>query len=107
MKLTFDCLPLYPDSQKVTIVSVQDCSLPANDDESVECDEQSAKVKNIQSLLKLVSLKDLDVFVAIESCCTKKTGRELMVMPKFKIVQAVVRDTKQYTKKHVGLKLIR
>ena len=111
MKLAVDCLPLYSDSQRITVVSVQDCQGNATEGEMqgemIGCDDVGASVKTIQELLNTIRLKNLDLFIAIDSCCTKKTGRELLVMPKFKIVQAVLKDIQQKSNKHIGLKLFR
>jgi hypothetical protein len=37
-------------------------------------------------------MKYMDVVVEIDSCATKKNGRELIIMPKFKLLSAIIRE---------------
>jgi hypothetical protein len=89
------------------VVGVQDCDSPAQDDETVSFIDIGANAKSIQELLNSIRLKNMDIFIAIDSCCTKKTGRELVIIPKFKIIQTVIRDSQTQTMKHVGLRLFK
>ena len=52
-------------------------------------------------------MKTMDIVLAIDSCCTKKTGRELQIMPKLRILQVILKDPKRTPQKHIGLRLIR
>ena len=49
----------------------------------------------------------MDIVIEIDSCATKKNGRELIVMPKFKLLSAIIKEKSIYNKKHMGLKLLR
>ena len=34
----------------------------------------------------------MDVVIELDSCVTKKNGRELSIMPRFKLLSAITRD---------------
>jgi hypothetical protein len=49
----------------------------------------------------------MDIIVVIDSCCIKKLGSAMDVLPKFKIIQAIMRKEKQFSSKHIGLRLVK
>ncbi len=49
----------------------------------------------------------MDILLVIDSCAVKKTGRDVVVMPKVKAMQVVIKKDQEFTRKHVGLRLVR
>ena len=53
-------------------------------------------------------MRNMDILVVVDQCFVKRQGRELLVMPKFKIQQAVLKDSLlSKARRHVGLRLLR
>ena len=39
-------------------------------------------------------MKTMDVVIEIDSCCTKKNGRQLTIMPKIKLLSSILKENK-------------
>ena len=105
IKATFgvDAIPLYEDSKSCQIVNVM------NPDEQYEEGSEVFSLVTPGSVKEYISklgMRNMDILAVVDQCFVKRQGRELFVMPKFKIQQVVLKEN-PVAKKHVGLRLLR
>ena len=103
-----DAVPLYPDSSACELIQIPNAHAP-HDEEEGQPLYTLLNLATVNEWLNRLKMCNMDVLLVVDQCCVKKSGRDLIVMPKFKIKQAVIKPTEhaQGTKKHIGLRLLR
>jgi hypothetical protein len=101
-----DVIPLYHNSNSCHVVQVE------RPNDIYDPEQQTAlytnpTLKSVTEWTRFLSNTDMDVIVIIDSCCIKKTGGVVDVLPKIKAYQVVVTKQQQQNKRHIGLKLVR
>ena len=104
--LNVDAVPLYPDAQACELIQIKDADSNYVDGEDIY---EIVNPATVNDWMRDFRMKEMDILVSVDQCCVKKTGRDLLLMPKFKIRQAVVKtqNNERGQKRHVGLRLIR
>ena len=102
---SIDALPIYEDSRVCEIVSVENPDVEYQEGSDLFKSIAPVSIDDYTSKLRM---RNMDVLVVVDQCFVKKQGRELIVLPKFKIQQVVLKEAKgSQTKRHVGLRLLR
>ena len=65
----------------------------------------SKECNTINDYIMLLRNKRMDIVVYIDSVCLKKTGRDVVVMPKLRIHQIILHDYVEKKQSTLGLKL--
>lgn len=65
----------------------------------------TSECKNIYDYMMLLRNKKMDIVVYYDSCCIKKAGREIYVLPKLAVHQIILHDHIRKQHSTIGLKI--
>ncbi len=84
-----DAIPLYHNGNSCQLAQIERPNEEYDPDSSDPL-YTTPQPKTIVEWTRILSNSDMDVLIVIDSCCVKRTGGAIDVMPKLKIMQAVL-----------------
>lgn len=100
MTFAFDLAQAKDNSQPIAILAVEN---PHATDGELQIKDVYEQCKTLGDVLSTLQMKRVDLVIGIDSCCAKKDGRSVQLMPKLRIHQAILHETNSQANKKIGL----
>lgn len=92
MSFTFDVAQAKENTQPITVLSVEN---PHATEGDLVIKDVYESCKTLGDALDALCMKQADLVIGIDSCCVKKEGRQVQIMPKLKVYQAILHQSNQ------------